>query len=179
MHIDSNRSKKVALFGVFLTFMLIMGLIDRMIPLDGIAPGMRLGLVNLAVIISLYIFSVSKTLVLVIMKCLMTALLSGSVMALLYSVPASLASLTAMYVLMRAKIASPIGVSVVGAAFHNSTQIFVAGFIFGSWGILVYLPFLLAVGTASGFLIGKLARAMLPKLWAYIDIEQRYREQLF
>ena len=179
MHIDGNRSKKVALFGVFLTFILIMGLVDRMIPLDGIAPGMRLGLVNLAVIISLYMFSARKTLVLVIMKCIMSAMLSGNIMPLLYSVPASLTSLAAMYVLMSIKIASPVGVSVVGAAFHNTTQIFVAWFIFGTWGIFFYLPFLLIIGTASGFLIGKLARAMLPKLWVYIDTEQRYREQLF
>ena len=140
-----------------------------MISLDGIAPGMRIGLANLAVVISLYIFSARNTLALVIMKCMMTAMLSGSIMALFYSVPASFASLVAMYVLIKVKIASPVGVSVAGAAFHNTVQIIVAQFILGTWGILIYLPFLLAVGTASGVLIGMLAKLMLPKLWIYID----------
>jgi len=178
LHIEGNKSKKVALFGVFLAFILVMGLIERMIPLDGIAPGMKLGIANLAVVISLYIFSARDTLVLVILKCMMTAMLSGSVMALLYSVPASFASLAAMYVLIRVKIASPVGVSVVGAAFHNTTQIIVARYILGTWGILIYLPFLLAIGTVSGVLIGMLAKSMLPKLWAYIDNGKSCHEQV-
>jgi len=168
--VQYSRSKKIALFGLFLAFMMIAGLLERFIPLDGLAPGMRLGLANLAVVISLYLFSFRETLMLVIMKCLIMTLISGNVIALAYSLSGSLASFTAMQILIRSKIASPVGVSVAGAAFHNIAQIVVARFILGTWAIALYLPFLLVVGTVSGVLIGLLTKAVLPNLRRYLRL---------
>ena len=158
---NSKRIKKIALFGIFLAFMLVIGLIEKMIPLDGIAPGMRLGLANLAVVISLYTFKPRDILMLVAIKCVLASVLSGSVMTLFYSMSGSLASIAIMLVLVRFKAVSTVGISVAGAAFHNIAQMMVARVIFGTWSILAYLPLLLVVGTVSGTLIGMLAKMLL------------------
>jgi heptaprenyl diphosphate synthase len=177
LRIDNKKTKKVALLGIFLSYILLMGLIERMtIPLDGAAPGMKLGLANLAVIMSLYMFSVRDTLLLVAMKCVITSMLSGSVMALFYSMAGSLASLLIMQTLIRFKSVSPIGVSVAGAAFHNIAQTMVARIILSTWGIFMYLPFLLAVGTISGILVGVLTKTILPRLRDFERMQQVHRE---
>lgn len=169
MRVSSTNSKKVALFGIFLAYMLVMAFIERLIPLDGMVPGMRLGLANLAVVISLYMFSFRDTLLLVVMKCFMTFLLSGSAVALIYSMSGTLASFAVMQMLIRLVAAGPIGVSVAGAAFHNTAQIVAARFILGTWGIAIYLPFLLVVGTVSGVLIGILTKSLLPMLRTHFN----------
>ena len=159
--------KRVALIGILLAFTLIMGLVERMIPLDGMVPGMRLGLANLAIVISLYALPTRDTLLLVVLKCLMMTIFSGSAIALLYSVTGSLSSLIIMLLLIKMKNVSVIGVSVAGAAFHNLGQILIARFIFGSWGILMYLPFLLIIGTVSGIVVGYLAKAVQKRINSY------------
>jgi len=167
LRVDSKKSKKVALYGIFLAYILVMGFIERMIPMDGIAPGMRLGLANVVIVVSLYLFPARDTFLLVILKCIITSMLSGSVMALFYSMSGSLASMIVMQLLIRAQGVSPIGVSVAGAALHNIAQITVARLIFGTWGIFIYLPFLLAVGTVSGILVGILVKKIQSSaIWA-------------
>jgi len=163
--------KRITLLGILLTFTLIMGMVERLIPLDGMVPGLRLGLANLAVVISLYTLKRSDTLILIILKCLMTAMLSGSIIALLYSLAGSLASLLIMLLIIsiKTKNISMVGVSVAGAAFHNLGQIGVARLIFGTWGVLLYLPFLLIIGTISGVIIGFLAKAVYPRICKYIN----------
>ena len=166
----NNKVKKVALLGTLLAFTLVMSLVERLIPLDGMMPGMRLGLANLAVVISLYTLKRSDTFILIILKCLMTAMFSGSVIALLYSLTGSIASFLIMLLLINLKHTniSIIGVSVAGAAFHNLGQITVARLIFGIWGVLLYLPFLLIIGTVSGIIIGFLAKAIHPRISTFI-----------
>jgi len=165
-----NSIKRITLLGILLAFTLIMGLVERLIPLDGMIPGMRLGLANLAVIIALYTLKRSDTFILLFLKCLMTAMFSGSIIALLYSLTGSMASLLIMLLLVNHKShnISIIGVSVAGAAFHNLGQITIARFIFGTWGVLLYLPFLLIIGTISGIIIGFLAKAVHPRISTYL-----------
>jgi len=168
-YINTNI-KRITLLGILLAFTLIMGLVERLIPLDGMIPGMRLGLANLAVVISLYTLKRSDTFILIILKCLMTAMFSGSFIALLYSLTGSIASLLIMLLLvsLKTKNVSVIGVSVSGAAFHNLGQITIARLIFGTWGVLLYLPFLLIIGTISGIIIGFLAKATYPRISTYL-----------
>ncbi|MCL2051166.1 MAG: Gx transporter family protein [Lachnospiraceae bacterium] len=168
MHTNHEKVKRLSLLGILLAFTIVIGLAERMIMLDGIAPGMRLGLANLAIVISLYTFPPRDTLLLIVLKCLTTALLAGSMIALFYSLAGSLASLLVMVLLIKVKNLSIIGVSVAGAAFHNLGQILVARFIFGTWGILLYLPLLLIAGTISGIIIGLLAKAVRPRISAFI-----------
>lgn len=174
---NQERIKKVTLLGILLAFTLIMGLVERMIPLDGMMPGMRLGLANLAIVISLYAFPPRDTIILVVLKCLMTAFFSGSIIALFYSMTGSIASLLIMLLLLKVKKVSIIGVSVAGAAFHNIGQIVVARLIFGTWGILIYLPLLLIVGTVSGVVIGILAKLIRPRVIIYFKSTLRYERK--
>ena len=163
-------SKEIALLGVFLAYTLVISLIESMIPLSFTVPGIRLGLANVAILLALYLFSFPKALLLLLMKCLMAAIFAGSPAALLFSLGGSLLSFAVMLFLLRlfGERISPLGVSVAGAAFHNTGQILVAWALLQSRSVLLYLPVLLVVGLFTGAVIGLLTRRIRPYLTAYL-----------
>jgi heptaprenyl diphosphate synthase len=167
---QGRAARQVALLGVFLAYTLVMSLIERMIPLSFTIPGIRLGLANVAILLALYLFTLPKALLLVVMKCLMAAIFGGSPAALLYSLGGSLLSFVVMIVLLRLfrDHISPLGISVAGAAFHNTGQILVACLLLQSWYVLLYLPALLLIGLATGAVVGVLVRHIRPYLAAYL-----------
>ena len=164
-------SRRVALLGVFLAYAMIISLIERMIPLGFTIPGIRLGLANVAVLLALYLFPISQALILMVLKCLLAALLSGSPASLLYSLSGSILSFLVMAALISlftpAKV-SPLGVSIAGAAFHNTGQILMACLLLESWLMLAYLPVLLLVGTVTGTIVGVLVKYLQPHIKAYM-----------
>ena len=166
-----SKAREVAIMGIFVAYALVMSLIERMIPLSFSIPGIRLGLTNVVVLMALYLFSLSRAVTLVILKCLMAAMFAGSVTALFYSLGGSLLSFAVMVALMRLfrERISPVGVSVAGAAFHNIGQILVACLLFRSWVMLLYLPALLLVGIGTGAAIGVLVTGVRPHILRYLD----------
>jgi heptaprenyl diphosphate synthase len=166
-----RAAKQVALLGVFLAYTLVISLIERMIPLSFTIPGMRLGLANVAILLALYLFPLPQALLLLLMKCLMAAIFGGSPAALLYSLGGSLLSFAVMLLLLRLfhDHLSPLGLSVAGAAFHNTGQILVACLLLQSWAVLLYLPILLLIGTATGAIVGILVQRLRPYLAAYLS----------
>jgi uncharacterized membrane protein len=62
----------------------------------------------------------------------------------------------------------PLGVSVAGAAFHNTGQILVAWALLKSRAVLLYLPPLLLIAIFTGAVIGLIARRLRPYLAAYM-----------
>ncbi|MCL1974818.1 MAG: Gx transporter family protein [Firmicutes bacterium] len=162
--------KEISLLGVFLAYTLVISIIERMIPLSFTIPGIRLGLANVAVLLALYLFSFSKALLLLLMKCFMAALLSGSPAALMYSLGGSLLSFAIMLLLLKLgkEHFSPLGVSIAGAAFHNTGQILVACLLMKSRAVLFYLPPLLLVAIFTGTIIGILVSRLRPFLQAWM-----------
>lgn len=165
------KVKEIALLGIFLGYTLVISLIERMIPLGFGIPGIRLGLANVAILLALYLFPFSRALLLVVLKCLMAAIFAGNPAALFFSLGGSLLSFIAMMTLIKflREHISPLGVSVAGAAFHNTGQILVACLLLQSWAVLLYLPVLLLVGVGTGAIIGILVSRLRPFLAAYLN----------
>ena len=159
-------AKELSLLAIFLSAALIVGLAERMIPLPIAVPGVKLGLSNVVILTALYLFDFKKSLTLVVLKCVMLLLLSGNFPAFLYSLSGSLLSFIVMWCLIKLpfsrKRLSPIGISAVGAVFHNVGQIAMAVLVLGSLNIAVYLPILIVTGVITGVLIGIAVRAVLP-----------------
>jgi len=163
-------SREVALLGIFVAYALVISLIERMIPLSFSIPGIRLGLANVVVLMSMYLFPMSRAFLLMLLKCLLVAIFAGSPAALLYSLGGSLLSFAVMAVLIRLfheKI-SPVGVSVAGAVMHNIGQILVACLLIRSWIVLLYLPALLLIGIGTGAVTGILVLRARPSLETYL-----------
>ena len=87
-------------------------------------------------------------------RCLLGALLGGNLMALAFSLTGGLLAFGVMALLLRCSFLSLFGVSIAGAAAHNTGQILAAMAVLGSRAPLVYLPPLLLCSLVTGAVTG-------------------------
>ncbi len=147
-----ERTRKIALIGVLLALAFILSYLDSLVPIAGI-PGFKLGLANIAVLVTLYLFGTAMAAGLSAVRVLLVSFTFGNMAALLYSAAGALLSLLVMAGLKRTGRFSTVGVSLAGAAAHNIGQVLVAVLILGK-AVVYYLPVLLAVSVATGAVIG-------------------------
>ena len=168
-HARPTAARRIALLSMFLAYALVIGLIERMIPFGALVPGvpgLRLGLANVVVLVALYIFPARESLMLMLLKSALTALLAGSPVSMFYSITGSVLAFTCMLLLIRLlkERISPIGVSVAGAALHNTGQLFAAMILMQSAAVFAFLPYLLFAAVVTGTLTGIAARMVLKRI---------------
>lgn len=132
----------------------IEGIITAFAPLP---PGVKLGLANTVVLYSIYTLDLGATLILIILKVILTGFMSGNLAAaFLYSMAGAVLSLISMLIVkgIGKDSVSIVGVSVVGAVFHNVGQLLVAALILNTPGILFYVFVLMISAVVTGALTG-------------------------
>jgi len=117
-------------------------------------PGLRLGLANLVTVYALCRLSGKDALGILLARCLLGALLGGNLSALAFSLTGGLFALAVTALLLRFQKLSLFGVSIGGAAAHNTGQIIAAIFVLGTSAPLVYLPPLLLASLVTGTVTG-------------------------
>jgi heptaprenyl diphosphate synthase len=146
--------KTVALLGAFCLF---LSTIEYMIPKP--LPFMRIGIANLPLMLALDMFPFAVFLVLVAIKVLGQALITGTLFSyiFLFSLAGTLLSAVSMYGLRRLlgrERISLIGIGTVGAMMSNITQLALAWvFVFRNNVQYIAPPFL-AVGVITGVALG-------------------------
>ena len=132
----------------------IEGILTAFAPLP---PGVKLGLANTVVLYSLYTLGVSGSIILIILKVVLTGFMSGNLAAaFLYSMAGAVLSLLSMMLVKKlgGDKVSIVGVSVVGAVFHNVGQLLVAALILNTPGIMFYVFVLMISAVITGTLTG-------------------------
>jgi len=157
------KNKKLVTMALFTTTALMLSYVESLFPFFFGVPGMKLGLANLAVVITLYFYGWRDALTVNILRIVLSGLLFGNLFSILFSLGGAFISFVCM-VLMKKLGLSLYGVSMAGGAFHNAGQLLIAAFLVGTVRIGYYVPFLLIAGLVTGFLIGVLAREMLRRL---------------
>ena len=156
--------KKVAYFGVFTALALIFSYIESLIPINFGIPGAKLGLANLMVIIALYKLGAKEAYVLSLTRIILSGFLFGNLFGILYSMAGGILSLTVMTLLKKTDKFSVVGISMAGAVFHNLGQLIIAGIVVESTNVIYYMPVLLLVGLATGFIIGIISSETIKRL---------------
>lgn len=133
-----------------------MGIFESWIPsFFAFAPGAKVGLANLVMIIAIFTLNWRKVWTMQILRLLITALFTGF-SVFIYSAAGAVLSLLAMYLMKQLgpRRVSLIGISVVGGFFHNLGQLAIASLLAGTSTVLLYLPWLSFFGMLAGFAIG-------------------------
>ena len=104
----NKSAQRVAVSGLLTSLMLVLGLIERQFPLTAAIPGIKLGLANSVLIYALYMLGIKQSVVLMLLKALMSWLIYTNMQAMCYSLAGGALSLLAMIALSRIK-----GVSVI------------------------------------------------------------------
>ena len=136
----------------------VLGYMEGLIaPLVALPPGIKLGLANTTVLYAIYTLGPSYAVLLLVLKVVLTGLMSGNLAAaFLYSMGGGVLSLVMMLLVRRLgrdKI-SIVGVSVVGAVFHNVGQLLVASLLVQTGGLMFYAFVLMFSAVITGTLTG-------------------------
>ncbi|MCI9217662.1 Gx transporter family protein [Lachnospiraceae bacterium 42-17] len=155
---------RTAFLGVFTALALIFSYVETLIPISLGIPGAKLGLANLVIVTALYKMRLQEVYVLSVVRVVLSGLIFGNYISILYSLAGGLLSLTVMAALKKGDRFSVTGISVAGGVFHNIGQLLIAMFIVETFSISYYIPGLLAAGTVTGLMIGILSGQMLKRL---------------
>lgn len=163
-----NSARRVALFGMLLAMTVALAWVERLVPVDAVVYGAKLGLANLVVLCGLYLFPLPWAAVLTVLKILLTGLLFGNYYSLAYSVAGGCLSFLVMVLCKR--FGRTIGfTSVLGGVSHNVGQLLCAWVILGHMGVLAYFPVLLLAGVGAGAAVGAVGALILQRLRNVID----------
>ena len=95
-----STTRRVALFSLCIALMLVLGLLDRAIPLSALlsggVPGLKLGLANTVLLYAVYLLDWKASILLMLAKVMLSGFLFGSVSAILYSLSGGVLSLAVM-----------------------------------------------------------------------------------
>lgn len=153
---------------MLLALAVVMGYLEALIPVAPMIPGIKIGLANYVIVLTMYLFSVRDAVIVSILRIVLTGFLLSNLSMILYSLAGAFLSLTVMALLKRNAHISVYGVSMAGGVMHNVGQLLVAGALMGFRAILWYIPFLLLAGLLAGLLIGFLVRITYRRLEKYV-----------
>lgn len=156
--------KKVAFIGLLIAFGLALSFLESLIPQVIPIPGVKLGLANFAVLMTLYLFGFKEALVMNFARILLASMMFGSAFSFFYALSGALLSILIEVLLIKIDKMSEIGVSVAGGIAHNVGQILLAIIITKTIGVFYYLPFLIVSGILAGIVIGILVKKLRPVL---------------
>lgn len=149
-----SAAKRVTTVGALAALALIFSYVEALIPFNFGVPGIKLGLANLVVVTGLYYLSVWDVLAVSLIRILIAGLLFGNGVSIIYSLAGGLLSFVIMCAVKKTGAFSIVGVSVLGAVFHNVGQIAAACFVMKTAVIVYYLPILMIAAVPTGFLLG-------------------------
>jgi len=155
------KTNRLALSAMFVAVMMVLSYIESLIPVGGV-PGMKIGLANSVLLLSLYWLGIAISVQLMLVKVFLSAFMFGGFMALPYSLAGGVLSLIVMIVLIYlVKGVSPFGAGVAGAVAHNVAQVGVAMLVLQTSQLVYYMAILVAVAILTGGLTGTVARLLM------------------
>lgn len=160
----SSVSGKVALTAMLAAVAMIFSYIEAIIPFNLGVPGIKLGIANLVILVSLYLLDFKFTLLINLIRIFVSGLLFTGLFGAVYSLSGGLLSLFIMYLLKKTGLFSMVGVSMAGGVAHNLGQLSIAALLVSNMKVFVYFPVLLFSGLISGIVIGVIAFLILKKL---------------
>lgn len=154
-------SRSVALGASLLAVACVLGLVEASLPALPVAPWLRLGFANIAVVVALAAGSARMAAAVSAGRVLIVGLATGSLFTPIFAMSAAgaVAALVVM-VLVRRAIAglSPVGWSAAGSVAHVLGQFGAAALLLGTGGVFALVPPSALAAVAFGAVVGSLAR---------------------
>jgi heptaprenyl diphosphate synthase len=162
------RTEKIAYFGLLTAMAIVLGYIERTIPiLDGSIPGVKLGLSNVIILFGIYIMGGKSAFMLMLLKVFLLSLMFTGLFSttMMVSLGGGFLSYVVMTVLSKLPGVTVVSVSVMGAVAHNVGQTLTSCVILGTYQLLyTYLPAILISAVVTGVLTGLVAQRVIVAL---------------
>lgn len=161
MNRHHRQAQRIAVCGMLLALMLVLGFVESQLPVATAVPGIKLGLSNGVLIFAVYMLNVPTAFLLMGLKVLLSGLMFGSPSAMMYAFAGGLLSMIAMSLLSRMKDLSPVVVSMAGGVSHNVGQVAMAMLVLGTPKLLYYMAILMVAGLVTGMATGFAATGII------------------
>ncbi|MBM4147177.1 MAG: Gx transporter family protein [Nitrospira sp.] len=145
-------------------------------------PWLRFGLANIVTLITLLLYGMRPAVMVTLIRVMLASLIAGSFLgpAFILSLGGGIASTLVMgFVLHIApRLFSTMGLSIIGALFHNLAQLFLAYFLFIQRieAILLITPVIILFGTLTGTVNGVVSALLMKNLIKYDQKVQNVNE---
>ena len=159
-----SKTRRLATLSVLIALGMIFSYIESLVPAFVAIPGVKLGLANTVTVFALYMLGIPDAALVSLVRVILSSLLFGNTVSLLYSLVGAALSLAVMILCARLLRLSPIGVSALGGVFHNLGQTLTAALVLESLGVFFYFPVLIISGTLAGIVIGTVAGIITKRL---------------
>ncbi|MCR4989827.1 MAG: Gx transporter family protein [Lachnospiraceae bacterium] len=163
----SRIRKNIALMGLLLAIALILSYVESLVGLDLLVPGVKLGLSNLSVLMTIVFIGIPEAFVICVLKVVLAGSMFGNMSMMIYGLCGSLLSFGVMAILVRIGGYHLPVISATGGVFHNMGQMLVALFVTKALNtefILFYIPVLIISGFIAGLITGIIANLITPAL---------------
>jgi heptaprenyl diphosphate synthase len=133
-------------------------------------PWLRLGLANIITLTALLLYGIRAAVMITLIRVILSSLFTGTFLgpAFILSLGGGITSTLAMgFILsMAPRLFSTVGLSLIGALFHNITQLFLAYFLFIQRieAILLISPIIIFLGTITGTVNGVISDLLVKNL---------------
>ncbi|MDD4644246.1 MAG: Gx transporter family protein [Bacilli bacterium] len=158
------KIRKITTIAMFISLSVVLSVIEGMIPLIGsIIPGIKLGLANIVILVSLYILDFKDACYISIGRVFIVGLIRTGLFSVGFflSLGGAISSIIFMYLFKKFSPLSVVGVSVIGSVFHCLGQIGMAIILLKTTSIIFYLPIILILSIPTGLVIGYVAKNVL------------------
>lgn len=157
--------KKLCTLALLTAAALVIFVAEAQIPPVIAVPGVKLGLSNIIVLLTMYLYGRREGAIVLGLKIVLGSVFSGQLMSFFYSAAGGLLCMAVMSLLKGVLTEKQIwATSAFGAAAHNIGQLIVAIAILGTEKLVWYLPVLLASGIVTGLFTGLCAQLALPRI---------------
>ena len=133
-------------------------------------PWLRFGISNIITLTALVLFGFRTAMMITLIRVMLGSIFSGTFLgpAFILSLGGGLAGTIAMGTVfsISRNIFGPVGLSLIGALFHNAAQLFFAYLLFIQRieAVLLISPVILLIGTLTGFANGLVADILIKNL---------------
>ncbi|MPQ43000.1 Gx transporter family protein [Clostridium tarantellae] len=152
-----KKTNKIVYISLLVAQALVLYIFESFIPVPFIAPGAKLGLANIIIVIALYTLNnYSEVFLVLFLRLLLATIFGGNISSFLFSLFGGIFSFSAMIIVKKLwnNKVSIIGISATGAVFHNIGQLCIASFLVKNIGVMLYLPILTILAIGTGIFVG-------------------------
>jgi len=165
---------RAAFTGMTAALAVALSFLESLLPaMPFLPPGAKPGFANVAVMFAILAFSCADGVFVMLVKSVFVLITRGAA-AFFMSISGGALSIAAviLFIFLMNKLSksfSYMGVSILGAVFHNIGQLIAAYFYTGTAAVAGYLPLLLIFGVCAGAVTGVILRVVMPRLLKLTD----------
>lgn len=148
--------RNIVFLALLTAAMTVLGYFESLIPLPFAIPGIKLGIANIFVIAILVFFRFREALLAVLVRQVLSLMITGNALSFLLSLAGGLVSFLTMFGLLKLtkNRFSLIGISIAGSVSHVAAQMAMAAVLTKNTYVFYYTPALLISSLFAGVFVG-------------------------